>query len=222
VNSANGILGARAIDKLSAPEVQEPYRPKLIASARYEEALPTMNQPLNQKTVSELREFAHHIGYEWAMLLGASETDWHKTVDALDKRAPLRAVHKYATTELVWLHARNLYDFLFKRGKKNCLYVGDFLEAKAAEDWKSEKRWRPAALCPEVTSNMVRAHEKLFHPNKKRRGDDRGLPAPQTVCDELRSAFSKAYGLMVGDKRDVFLAGLDHEWDVTRIVLATK
>jgi hypothetical protein len=52
-------------------------------------------------------EIAHCIGYEWAMLLGTAETDWHKNIPALGvvERDPLRVVHLHARTELVWLHA---------------------------------------------------------------------------------------------------------------------
>jgi len=92
-----------------------------------------MNQPLSQKAVSELREFAHDIGYEWAMVLGASETDWHKIVDVLAERAPLRAVHNYARTELVWLHARNLHDFpifCLSGGRKTVSTTEIFLKLK--------------------------------------------------------------------------------------------
>jgi hypothetical protein len=65
------------------------------------------NLPIQGSKSSHLREIAHCIGYEWAMLFGATETDWHKNIPALGvvERDPLRVVHLRARTELVWLHA---------------------------------------------------------------------------------------------------------------------
>lgn len=64
---------------------------------------------------------AHDAGYAWAMLLGASKTNWHSDpiVPTLDLRDPLRAVHLHARLELAWHQGRLLYDFLFKAGGDN-------------------------------------------------------------------------------------------------------
>jgi len=167
-------------------------------------------------TADELKAIAGRIGYEWAMFLGACETDWHRHApDAL--REPLRVVHLHARTELVWLHARGLYDFVFRRSRrKGDLDIGEFLEGNAAIDWKARDA---ADICPSVDSNIERANTKLFHPTMVRLTDMRGLPDYITVRNELRLAYSKAYRLMIGEKMKLFRDGLNDEWDVAADVL---
>jgi hypothetical protein len=151
---------------------------------------------MDQNAVNELHQIAHHIGYEWAMFLGATETSWHEHAPEAP-RAPLHVVHKHARTELVWLHARILFDFLFKfKRRKNDLYVGDFLEGDAFKDWYREERWTAPKMCKVVDSNVERANKKLFHPTRRRLKDSCGLPDYTIVRDELRSAFSQVYGML--------------------------
>ena len=56
-------------------------------------------------TTAELCAIAHHIGYEWGMLLGAAETAWHVdgSINALgvSKSNPQRVIHLHARTELL-------------------------------------------------------------------------------------------------------------------------
>lgn len=177
---------------------------------------------MSQKSPDELRNIAHHIGYEWAMLLGACDTEWHK-IGNLRRRSPLRVVHEHARTELVWLHARVLYDFLFKQGQ-GTVQVIEFLEPKKCREWRREKHWKPEILCEEVHSNVGRANQKLFHLLKGRLGDTEGLPEYTIVRSELTRAFSSVCTLMADDKRDTFREGIDTDgqddhWDVASVIL---
>jgi len=66
--------------------------------------------------MTDLRAIAGRVGYEWTMMLGAADTSWHldttlQTLNHVPEKAPLRVVHSHARTELVWLHARELYAF---------------------------------------------------------------------------------------------------------------
>jgi hypothetical protein len=168
-----------------------------------------------------LFKIANRVGYEWAMLLGACNTEWHETVNLPQ---PLRVVHEHARTELVWLHARVLYDFLFKQGK-GTLRATEFLEPKASREWRREKCWKPVTLCEQVHSNIDRSNQKLFHLLKGRLTDTVGLPKYTVVRNELTRAFSSLYTLMTVEKRDIFRKGIDTDgqnehWDVAYQVLS--
>jgi hypothetical protein len=117
-----------------------------------------------------LHKIAHHIGYEWAMLLGAAATSWHSqdTIRALkvSERNPLRVVHLHARTELVWLHARALHDCLFKPRRGDDVEVDLFLDAHARTQWNNRNDLIAEHLCPtvhEVVKHQGRANKKLFH-----------------------------------------------------------
>jgi hypothetical protein len=179
----------------------------------------------------DLREIANKIGYEWAMLLGACETNWHTDIPALvvSKRDPLRVVHKCARTELVWLHARVLHGCLFNKPRifnkpgNDDLFITLFLDPPASADWNFKSDLRPEYLCPTVAKMVERggrANKKLFHLTAARLTDVDGLPEYTIAREELRRAFSACYNLMTGDKRDAFREGLDNECDVTPVALS--
>jgi hypothetical protein len=172
-------------------------------------------------TKVNLRKTAGVIAYEWAMLLGASDSNWHHLkVPA----GPLAVVHAHARVELVWVHGRCLYDFLFKQKKNrkvDDLYVGAFLEGDAARKWNVEKEFHPHPLCTKVAGNIERANKKLFHPTERRFTDAWGLPGLDVVRKELSHAFRKCYEQMKGEKPDIFRDALEKEYSVaTEIGLA--
>jgi hypothetical protein len=173
--------------------------------------------------MEKLSEIAHDIGYEWAMLLGAAETDWHLDVPNMPERNPLRVVHLHARTELVWLHARVLHDCLFKEPRRpDDVSVLPFLDNPARTDWNNTNNLRPEHLCPtvhKVVKSWGRANKKLFHLTTARQTHKTGLPPYTIARDELRHAFCTCHDLMLGDKRETFRNGLDDEWDVSTIAL---
>jgi hypothetical protein len=157
------------------------------------------------------------------MLLGACDTDWHKQAPQA-KRSPLRAVHLYSRTELVWLHARVLYGFLFMPPKRrDDLSIRCFLDGQAAKDWTSKVDLQPKRLCPTVDSeceNLGRANKKLFHLTEVRLWDRNGLPDYNKARGELQAALRACYELMVGTKRKEFKTGFTKEWDVATTLKA--
>jgi hypothetical protein len=181
------------------------------------------------KTKQELKSIAHHIGYEWAMLLGAANTEWHKSPPEVHEKNPLLAIHLHARTELVWLHARVLYGFLFVKNRKSRptdkhenLMVVDFLDDRAMQEWGNANGLRAVDLCPTVMAQAVAgglANTKLMHATDVRITDPNSLPAYTIAIDELTLAFKACYGLMTGYARAAFKEGLDDDWDVTSIVL---
>ena len=135
--------------------------------------------------MSRLEEIAHHIGYEWAMMLGACQTEWHveKSIGALNvsKRDPLRVVHLHSRTELVWLHARVLYGFLFVESQryKDDLRVKEFLTEPNRSKWNRKSGFCAEDLCHVLKSQCVQGggiNAKIMHATTLRLTDANGLP----------------------------------------------
>ena len=175
--------------------------------------------------MTDLRAIAGRVGYEWTMMLGAADTSWHldTTLQTLNlpEKAPLRVVHSHARTELVWLHARELYAFLFIKPdpKSDDLSVTSFLDDQARQDWGKKEGLRGEDLCPTLKKHYKRANKKLFHLTEARLTDTSGLPDYTVPIKELREAFAKCYGLMAEAECVAFREGLDDEWDVATVAL---
>jgi len=119
------------------------------------------------KTEKELAEAAKHISYEWGMLRGAAESDWHRlpvTAGSFQK-----LINSNARTELVLLHARLLYDFLFTFSDDgDDVQAPDFLEGAAATNWRKDRPRLAKTYCPILTKDRRRLNKRLFHLSYKR------------------------------------------------------
>jgi len=170
---------------------------------------------------AQLREVAEIIGYEWAMLLGASDSDWNRAYKEAD-HTPIAVVHSHARTELVWLHGRCLYDCLFKNGR-----MADdvsipllFLTEDRRREW-TNLSWA-ASVCPVMTDAYGRSNKKLFHVTLKRLEDKTGLPAYKDVKRELRGAFTACYSFMDEGKKQIFREGMDTYPGVSAFALSLE
>jgi len=114
------------------------------------------------KTEAELKKAAAHIGYEWRMLQGAVESDWHQFSVAAGSHQELCNAH--ARTELVLLHARLLYDFLFTfSDSPDDIQASDFLEGAAMREWCKRRKRLATTYCPVLTNHRKRLNKRLFH-----------------------------------------------------------
>jgi hypothetical protein len=170
---------------------------------------------LMTRRLTELEEIAADIGYEWAMLLGSRRADWHDAAKGMAERDPLRCANMHATVELIWLHARVLYEFLFDVKDSKRASVEAFLDVGGLREWRNTKA---TLRSEELRKEYGRAHDKLFHMGRKRIADNEGLKKDE-VIDELRKCYSACYRLMAEEKRQAFLNGLSHEWDIKDMVL---
>jgi hypothetical protein len=122
--------------------------------------------------MTDLRAIAGRVGYEWTMMLGAADTSWHldMTLQALNlpEKAPLRVVHSHARTELVWLHARELYAFLFIRPdpKSDDLSVTSFLDGQARQDWGKKMGFAAGGSMSHAKEALRTCEQKVLSPDR--------------------------------------------------------
>lgn len=140
-----------------------------------------------KRTNSDLENAAGHVGYEWAMLLGSRQSDWHKLPAHSDSFKDL--ANKHARTEVVLLHARLLHDFLFRPpDHSDDVSAVDFLENGAAQEWESDRENLKHKFCPYIQTEFSRLNKRLFHLSYDRAQLDESWKL-DTVINELADAF---------------------------------
>ncbi len=145
-------------------------------------------------TQDQLREAAKHLGYEWAMLLGARHTDWHKlqTSDPLQGRA-----NQHARVEVMLLHTRVIYEFLFGTRTPqhpDDVRAADYLPGTLKSDWERDRASLRKTLCPSIERDMDRLNKRLFHLSYERIDLPTGWD-PDVAIKELKAAFRHYWGL---------------------------
>lgn len=185
------------------------------------------------KTIDErLKVAASHLGYEWAMRVGGRHADWHKQ-PAADRQVNLAGQH--ASTEVVLLHARLLFEFLTKdrghRDKHGRHLIGardvdnvraiDLLDPGTGglpgpmEEWESRRK----AVCPYLRGEMERLNQRLSHLSYAREVQDEGWDKVR-IIREMREALRTWLALLPQERRarlraamDRVATGVDSFWD---------
>lgn len=139
-------------------------------------------------TQDQLHEAAKHLGYEWAMLLGARDSDW----DRLPASNPVQKIaNDHARTEVILLHTRVIYEFLFLRRSPqhpDDVRAFDYLSGNAKDDWEINHVTLVKKLCPTIEKDWDRLNKKLFHLSYERIQLPDGWKH-DVVIGELKAAF---------------------------------
>ena len=158
----------------------------------------------------ELKQGASYVGYEWAVMAGARLVDWHKDVPE-DKSFHAIVSHS-ARTELILLHARALYDFLFYPTPRDDDVISiDVLGVNNARTWEDNRGNNCQKLCPILNQNRDRIHKMLAHLSYDRKKlKEKDGPHPDVIERELIAAFKEFWSLMEPNYQNLFKGGL-HE-----------
>lgn len=148
-------------------------------------------------TQDQLRKAAHHLGYEWAMLLGARHTDWHKlpATDPVQKIA-----NENARVEIMLLHTRVMYEFLFgvrSNQHPDDMRAFDYLHGAVKDDWQLNRTTLAKKLCPSIDKDWDRLNKRLFHLSYQRIDLQTGWD-PDIVIRELKAGFRQFCSLLNG------------------------
>lgn len=177
-------------------------------------------------TEMDREKMAGHIGYEWAMLLGAAESDWNdpglKNKTPPYPITPRAIANECARTELVLLHGRALFHFLFVYNKAqfpDALNALDFLEPPESGQWEKDARdanrkrpnGRALRLCPKMTADRDRANKRIFHLSVERESLPLGWEYP-VVVRELTLAFREFHHDLKAPRRELLIRGMRTRW----------
>lgn len=162
----------------------------------------------------ELRQGAEHLGYEWAMLLGARETNWHK----LTSTSPLQGLaNQHGRTEITLLHARTIYEFLFFTEAsrfKDDVRATHFLHGADRTQWEVDRDNLAKRYCPTVRDDLGRLNKRLFHLSYLRADLEKGWD-PEQIVSELKAAFRYFCTLLASELLLIYEGLLAHEVDPT-------
>jgi hypothetical protein len=160
----------------------------------------------------ELRQAAEHLGYEWAMLLGARQADWHKLASST---AVQRMANNHGRTEVTLLHTRTIYEFLFFSGTfryPDDVRATHFLRGADRATWEQDRLILAQRFCPSLTANWERLNKKLFHLSYKRHELETGWE-PDRIVSELKAAFRHLCKLLGSELLLIHEGLLLHEVD---------